>query len=83
MAVVVALKVAEVAAAATMTDVGTVSVELVFDRETEAPPAGAALVIVTVQRLEALGPRLVGAQAREETRTAAERVMLVLAELPL
>ena len=78
-----ALKVAEVAAAATMTDAGTVRVALVFDKATEAPPAGAALDKVTVQVLEALGPRLVGAQAREETRTAAERVMLVLAELPL
>ena len=71
------------AAAATMTDAGTVSVELVFDRETEVPPAGAALVRVTVQVLVALGPRLVGEHTSEETNTAAESVMLVFAELPL
>jgi hypothetical protein len=46
---VVALKVAEVAAAATVTDAGAVSVALVFVRVTRAPPAGAACVRVTVQ----------------------------------
>jgi hypothetical protein len=39
--VVVALKVAEVAAVATVTDVGAVRVELVFVRVTLAPPVGA------------------------------------------
>jgi len=38
---VVTLKVAEMAPACTMTDAGTVSVELVFDRATVAPPVGA------------------------------------------
>jgi hypothetical protein len=38
---VVTLKLAEVAPACTMTDAGTVSVELVFDRATVAPPVGA------------------------------------------
>jgi hypothetical protein len=83
MAAVLALKVAEVAAAATVTDAGTVSVELVLDRETEAPPAGAALVSVTVQVLEELGPRLVGEQASDETTIDATRLMFVLAELPV
>jgi hypothetical protein len=83
MAVVVALKVAEVAAAATVTNAGAVRVVLELDRVTEAPPEGAALVRVTVQVLVALGPRVVGEQASEETRIEAERVMLVLAELPL
>ena len=45
----VAVKVAVVAAAATVTDAGTVRVELVLVRVTEAPPVGAAWVRVTVQ----------------------------------
>ena len=39
---VVAVKVAEVEVAATLTDAGTVKVELVFDNVTLAPPVGAA-----------------------------------------
>jgi hypothetical protein len=42
MVAVVTVKVPEVAVAATVTDAGTVSVELVFDRVTLAPPVGAA-----------------------------------------
>jgi len=49
MAAVVALKVAEVAAAATVTDAGTVSVALVLVRATVTPPAGAVWDRVTVQ----------------------------------
>jgi hypothetical protein len=41
MAAVVALKVADVAAAATVTEAGTVRTELVFVRVTLAPPVGA------------------------------------------
>ena len=57
---------------------------MVLDRVTIAPPAGAPLVRITVQVLEALDPRLVGLQASEETWTEAEatRLMLVVAELP-
>ena len=82
-AVVVALKVAVVAAAATVTEAGTVSVALVFVRVTSAPPAGAALVSVTVQELEAFRPRLVGLHASDDTRTGATKVTVVLAELLL
>jgi hypothetical protein len=81
-AAVVALKVAEVAAAATVTEAGAVSVALVLVRVTVAPPVGAAWVKVTVQVLEALGPRLVGLQASEETSTAT-MLMVALAELLL
>jgi hypothetical protein len=81
--VVLALKVAEVAVAATVTDAGTVRVELVLARVTLAPPAGAALVSVTVQVLDALAPRLVGLQASEEINTGATRLTEVLAELLL
>jgi len=83
MAAVVALKGADVAAAGTVTEAGTVRVALVLDRVTVAPPAGAALVRVTVQVVEALGPTLLGLQASEETSTEAARLTLVLAELAL
>ena len=83
MVAVVALKLAEVAAAATVTDAGTLRVELLFVRATLAPPVGAGWVNVTVQVLEAFGPRLVRLQAREETSTGATRLTLVFVELPL
>jgi hypothetical protein len=83
MVAVVALNVAEVAAAATVTDAGTVRVKFVLARVTLAPPVGAVLLKVTVQVLEELGPRLAGLQASEETRTEATRLTVVLAELLL
>jgi hypothetical protein len=83
MVAVLALKVAEVAAAATVTDAGTVRVELVLDRATEAPPAGAALFRATVQVLKALGPRVAGAQASEEMRIGATRDTLAEVDVPL
>jgi hypothetical protein len=83
MVVVVALKVAVVAAAATVTDAGTVSVVLVLVSTTDAPPVGVALLSVTVQVLEAFGPRVVGLHASDDTSTDAERVMVAVAELPL
>jgi len=66
---VVTVKVPEVAAAATLTDAGTVNVALVFDRVTLAPPVGAAWVRVTVQVLEELAPRALGLQDNVETNT--------------
>jgi hypothetical protein len=81
--VVVALKVAVVAVAATVTDVGTVSVAFVFVNVTTAPPVGATCVNVTVQVLEAFGPRLVGLHASDDTCTGATRAILVFAELLL
>jgi hypothetical protein len=84
MAAVVALKLAEVAAAATVTDAGTVRVGLVLVRVTVAPPpVGAGWVRVTVHELEELGPRLVGLQTSEDTSAGATRVMVALAELLL
>ena len=79
----VALKVAVVADAATVTDAGTDSVEFVLDRVMTAPPAGAALVRVTVQVLDEFGPRLVGLHPREDTSTGATRLIVAFAELPL
>jgi len=82
-AAVVVLKLTQVAAAATVTAAGTVSVEFVLVRVTVAPPVGAGSVRVTVQVLEAFGPRLVGLQASEETSTGATRLMVTLAEVLL
>ena len=79
----VALNVAEAAAAATVTDAGTVSVVLVFVSVTNAPPAGATLVRVTVQVLDALCPRLAGLHESDDTRTGATRPIVALAELLL
>ena len=83
MATVVALKLADMAAPATMTDAGTVRVGLALVRVTVAPAVGAGWVRVTVQTLEELGPRLVGLQVSVETSTGATRVMVALAELLL
>jgi len=81
--VVVALKAAVVAAAATVTDAGTDKVALAFVSVTVAPPVGAAFVSVTVHVLDEFGPKLVGLQAREDTSTEATRFTVVLAELLL
>jgi hypothetical protein len=83
MAEVVELKVAVVAPAATLTEVGVVSTVLLSERATLAPPVRAALVKVTVHVLEALGPRLLGVQANDDTSTGATRLTVALAELPL
>ena len=77
------MKLADIAAAATVIEAGTVSVALVLVRVTAAPPVGAAWVRVTMQTLEELGPRLVGLQTSDETSTDATRLMVALAELLL
>jgi hypothetical protein len=64
---VVTLKVAEEAAAATVTDAGTVRAESLFDSVTVAPPAGAFPLSLTVQ-VELLElPRLAGEHDSELT----------------
>jgi hypothetical protein len=82
MAAVVALKVADMEAVATVTEAGAVSVALVLVKVTAAPPVGAGWVRVTVQVLAELGPRLVGLQVSEETSTAT-KLTVALAELLL
>jgi hypothetical protein len=82
-AVVVALNVPVVPAAATVTDAGTLSVAFVLVSVTLAPPAGAALLNVTVQVLEAFGPRLVGLHASDETVVGATSVIVTLRDAPL
>ena len=83
MAAVDMVKVAEVAAAGTVTEGATVSTALEFARVTLAPPTGAGCVKVTVQVLEELAPTLAGVQVSEETSTDAARFTVVLAELLL
>ena len=83
MAAVVTAKVADVAAAATVTDAGTVNVALEFARVTLAPPVGAAWVNVIVQVLDELAPMVAGLQVSDETSTDAARFTVVLAELLL
>jgi hypothetical protein len=58
-------------------------VGLLFDRLTLTPPAGAGWVKVTVQVLEAFGPRLPGLQDSVETDIGASRPTVVLTELLL
>jgi hypothetical protein len=60
-----------------------VSVELVFVSTTIAPPVGAACVRVTVQVLDAFGPRLVGLQVSVDTKIGATRLTVAFAELLL
>jgi len=80
---VVAVKVAEVAAAATVTEVGTVRAVLPLAKVTTAPPVGAGFVRVTVQVLEAFDARLLGLQASVDINTAAVRLTVAVAELLL
>jgi len=80
--VVVALNVAVVAAACTVTDPGTLSVALLDESPTVMPPATATFDRVTVQVVEALGPMLAGTQETTETlggpRSPTLLVMVVL-----
>jgi hypothetical protein len=80
-AAAVALKLAVVAPAATAADAGMVSEELLLANVTLEPPAGAVWVSVTMHVLGALCPRLVGLQARVDTRTGARRLIVAVCEL--
>jgi hypothetical protein len=82
-AVAAALKLAFVDPAATATEAGTMSDVLLLASVTVAPTVGAVCASVTVQALEAPGPRLVGLQASVETNTGSNRLMVALPELPL
>src|ERR1017187_9473365 len=73
----VAAKVAEVTPAATLTEVGTVSRELLSERATALPPVGAAWFKVAVQVVAAPELTLVGLQVSAVTSMGATRVRLV------
>ena len=79
-AAVVALNVAVVAPAATVTDAGTVSEVLLLVSATLDPPAGAVWVSVTVHVPAALCPRLAG-HASVDTSTGATRLTVAVCEL--
>jgi len=78
----VALNVAVVAPAATVTEAGTASSVLLLDKVMLDPPVGAACVSVTVHVLTALAARLFGLQDRLDTAAAVPvRLRLVVPEL--
>ena len=81
--VVVALNVAVVADAGTVTDAGTLKAVLLLLSDTLAPPVGAGCVRVTVQVLEEFGPRPEGLHDSEETTTDVAKLTVVLAVLLL
>jgi hypothetical protein len=69
-AVVVTVKVAVVAPAATVTLAGTVADALLLDKLTAVPPVGAALLRVTVPVEEAPPVTVVGLKLTDESVTA-------------
>ena len=77
------MKTLELAPAATVTDAGAESRLFTVVRAILAPPARAGFVSVTVHVLAELGARVLGLQVKEDTRTGATSVMVVLAELLL
>src|SRR5580658_10739052 len=81
-AAAVALKVAEVLFAGTVTDAGTMSAVLLLESPTALPPNGAAWLSVTVQVLAAPEFTLVGVHARVETSVGATRLKVVFWEAP-
>jgi hypothetical protein len=82
--VVVPLNVAVVALDVTVTEEGTVRMELLLVKVMEAPPLGAGWVRLTVQMLEEFGPTLLGLHDNADTDTDADatRFTVVFAELP-
>lgn len=81
LAAAVALKVAVVAPAVTVTDAGTVSEALLLASATADPPAGAVWLSVTMHVLDALCPRVVGLQATLDTSTGASSPILAVCKL--
>ena len=71
------------AAAATVTDAGTVALALLLDRATVAPPVGAAALRVTVQLDVPALVKDVGVQLTPLTRTCASTVTAAVRLTPL
>lgn len=78
----VAVNVAVVALAATVTEAGVVRAVLLSEIVTTEPPDGAAADNVTVQVVVAPEPRLVGLQVSEERLTEAFRLRVATLETP-
>jgi len=84
MAPAVAVNVAVVPSAATVTEAGTLKSELLLSSRTVAPPDAAAADSVTVQLEVAPAPRLTGEQPNELMMPAASsEIVVVCCELPL
>ena len=87
MVAVVAENGAEAVPTGTVTDAGTVRLELVFDSVIAAPPVtpleDTAWLRVTVQVVEEFDARLEGVHETDNTVAEATRLTLVLAELLL
>ena len=79
----VAVNVAVVAPAATVTDAGTVTKALLLDSETAAPDAGAACDKVTVQLEVAPLPRIAGTHRTELTTARGIRETVAVLVEPL
>ena len=67
----------------TVTEPGAVRVELVFERVTTAPPAGATFDSVTVQVVKAFWPMLAGLQPSDDTPREPRRLTLVVTAVSL
>jgi hypothetical protein len=81
---VLAVKVAVVAVAGTVTEAGSVrTFAMAPERGTTAPPVGAALVKVTVQVVLALEAKLVATHCTDEMKTEAVREREAGCEEPL
>ena len=80
-ATVVALNVAVLAPAATVTVAGTVSKALLLASVTLDPPAGETCVMVSVHVLTALCPSVAGLHATPDTSSGAKRLIVAVSEL--
>ena len=80
---VVAANVVVIAPAPTVTEPGAVRVELVFERVTTVPPAGATFDSVTVQVVKAFWPMLAGLQHSDDTPREPRRLTLVVTAVSL
>jgi len=77
-----AVKVAELAPAAAVTEAGTVSRDSLSENATASPPVGAARFRATVHVAVAWETTLVGLQVRAEISTGAPRLKVVVWEVP-
>src|SRR5262245_57279370 len=78
----VALKVVVVALAETSTGPATGSSALLLESVTDEPPAGAALLMVTVHVVDAPDPRLAGLQDSADTTVAVIRLTVAACDEP-
>lgn len=78
-----AVKLAVVALAVTLTDAGTLTVDVLDEMFTLAPPLGAAVESVTVQVLLPFDDNMLGTHWTDERLVGATSTMFVVCEMPL